>query len=75
MFLENQYWSPKINSLILSTYEIAIDGLCFQDKWGRDRFFEETFLLIDFSMEVILVMLFLSFNNADMRFSNIRGLT
>lgn len=34
-------------------------------KEGQDRYLEETFLLTETSMEVILGMLFVSFNNAD----------
>ncbi len=40
-----------------------------QDSLGKVRFFEETFLLRDTSMEVVLGMLFLAFSNADFQFS------
>ena len=39
------------------------------DKLGRVRFFQEIFLLANTSMEVILGMLFLSFSNADIQFT------
>ena len=36
-----------------------------EDKLGRARFFQETFLLADISMEVVLGMPFLTLNNAN----------
>ncbi len=39
-----------------------------QDSLGRIRFFEETFLLADTSMEVVLGMPFLALSNADFQF-------
>ena len=39
-----------------------------EDKLGRARFFQETFLLADMSTEVVLGMLFLTFSNADVQF-------
>ena len=47
---------------------MAIAGFSIQDKSGRARFFEETFLLADTSMEVVLGMSFLSLSNADVQF-------
>lgn len=49
-------------------YSISIPGVLVQDSLGRVRFFEETFLLADTSMEVILGMPFLSLSNADFEF-------
>ena len=39
-----------------------------EDKLGRARFFQETFVLINISVEIILGMPFLNFNNADVKF-------
>ncbi len=39
-----------------------------QDSLGRVRFFKETFLLADTSMEVVLGMLFLALSNANFQF-------
>ncbi len=57
-----------IDGSTLVTYGMALAGFSLQDSLGRVRFFEETFLLADISMEVILGMSFLSFSNADFQF-------
>ena len=46
---------------------MTIAGLSIQDESGRARFFEETFLLADSSMEVVLRILFLALSNADIQ--------
>lgn len=38
------------------------------DKLGRKRFFKEIYLLAETSMEVVLGMLFLNFNNINIEF-------
>ena len=40
-----------------------------EDKLGRTRYFQETFLLADISVEVVLGMLFLTLSNADIQFA------
>ena len=40
-----------------------------EDKLEKARFFHETFLLADLSIEVVLQMPFLIFNNADIKFA------
>ena len=44
---------------------IVIVGFLIQDKLGKIRFFEGTFLLADTSIEVVLGILFLTFSNVD----------
>ena len=39
-----------------------------EDKLGKARFFQETFLLADISAEVVLDMLFLTLSNANVQF-------
>ena len=39
------------------------------DKLGRSQFFQETFLLTDISIEVVIGILFQTFNNADIQFT------
>ena len=39
------------------------------DKLGRARFFQETFLLADTTIEVVLGMPFFIFSNADIQFA------
>ncbi len=38
------------------------------DKDGRERFFEESFLLADVKLDIVLRMSFLTMNNADVEF-------
>ena len=44
------------------------DDFQLEDKLGRVQFFQETFLLVDISAEVVLGIPFLTFNNADVQF-------
>lgn len=60
--------AQKIDGSALKTYGMVIAGFSIQDKLGRIRFFEETFLLADTSMEVVLGMPFLALSNADIQF-------
>lgn len=60
--------AQKIDGLALKTYGMAIAGFLIQDKLGKIRFFEETFLLADTSMEMVLGMLFLTFSNKNIQF-------
>ena len=48
-------------------YDMVIAGFSIQDKTGKIRFFEETFLLADTRMEIVLGMLFQSFSNVDIQ--------
>ena len=57
--------AQKIDSSSLWTFGIVIANFQIEDKLGRARFFQESFLLAETSMEVVLGMLFLAFNNVD----------
>ncbi len=61
--------TQKIDGSTLKTYGMASAGFSLQDSLERVRFFEETFLLADISIEVVLGMPFLSLSNADFQFS------
>lgn len=60
--------AQKIDDFILVTYEIVIVEFLVQDKLGKVQFIEETILLADTSMKVVLGILFLIFSNTDIRF-------
>ncbi len=60
--------AQKIDGLSLETYGIVSASFLLKDSQRRVRFFEETFLLVDTSFEVVLGMLFLAFSNADFQF-------
>ncbi len=57
--------AQKIDGSPLETHGITSAKFSLQDSLGRVRFFEETFLLADTSMEVVLGMPFLSLSNVD----------
>lgn len=48
--------------MVLASFQI-------EDKLGKARFFQETFLLADINVEMVLGMLFLIFSNANVSFS------
>lgn len=61
--------TQKIDGTTLVTYEIVIANFSIQDKHGKDRFFEKTFLVANISMEVILSMAFLFLFDINIRFT------
>ena len=65
----NNVGTQKIDRSALVTYGIVIASFLLQDKLRKVRFFKETFLLADTSMEVVLEMLFLTRSDADIRFA------
>ena len=60
--------AQKIDGTILETYGIVVSTFSVSDKDGKERFFEESFLLADVSPDIMLKMLFLIMNNADVDF-------
>ena len=60
--------AQKIDGSALKTYDMNIAGLSIKDELGKIRFFDKNFLIADTSMDVVLGMLFLSLNNADVQF-------
>ena len=56
--------SQKIDGSLLQTFEIIIVGFQVEDKFGRAKFFQKSFLLAETSMKVVLEMTFLTFSNA-----------
>ncbi len=65
----------KIDGSPLETHGMALARFSLQDSLGRVWFFQETFLLANISMEVVLGILFLSFSNADVKFAELEKLT
>ena len=60
--------TQKINDSPLVTYGMVLAGFSVQNKLEKVWFFEETFLLADTSMEVILGMPFFTLLNANVQF-------
>ena len=57
--------AQKIDWSSLKIFGMVIASFQLKNKLGRDWFFWETFPLANINMKVILVMLFLTFGNAD----------
>lgn len=55
----------KANGFTLKTYNIVMTGFFIWDKYGIIRFFEETFLFTDTSIEVVLGISFLTLSSMD----------
>ena len=61
--------AQKIDGSILETFGIVIANFQVKDKGGRPKFFQKNFPMADTKFKVILGMLFLKINNADVAFS------
>ena len=46
-------------------FEIVLASFQVKDKLKKTRFFQKTFLLADFSVEMVLKIMFLIFSNAN----------
>ena len=60
--------AQKIDSTMLETYGMVVAAFSVKVKTNRVRFFEETFLVANVSPEVVLGMLFLILNGANVDF-------
>ena len=61
--------AQKIDGSTLETFGMVLASFQVEDKLGRTRYFQETFLLADISVEVVLGMPFLTLSNADIQFA------
>ena len=60
--------AQQIDGSTLKTFEMVLADFQVEDKLGRARFFQKTFLLANISTEVVLGILFLTLSNADIQF-------
>ena len=60
--------AQKIDGSTLEIFGMMIADFQVEDKGGRPRFFQETFLVADIKFKIILGMPFLKFSNADVSF-------
>ncbi len=67
--------AQKIDGSPLETHGMTSAKFSLQDSLGKVQFFEETFLLADTSMEVVLGIPFLSLSNVDVKFADLGKLT
>ena len=61
--------AQKINGSTLKIFGIVLASFQVEDKLEKPWFFQKTFLLVDFSIKVVLEILFLTFSNADIKFA------
>ena len=61
--------AQKIDGSLLATYRIVIAAFQVKYKLGRVQFFQESFLLANTGIEVVLRMLLLTFSNANIQFA------
>ena len=57
--------AQKIDGSTLETFGMVLASFQVEDKLGKIRFFQETFLLADISTEVVLGMPFLILSNVN----------
>ena len=60
--------AQKIDGSTLEIFGMVIADFQVEDKGGRPRFFQETFLMADNKFEVVLGMPFLKISNANVAF-------
>ncbi len=60
--------ASKIYGTTLETYGMIVSTFSLLDKDGKERFFEESFLLADVRPDIVLEMPFLTMSNADVNF-------
>ena len=60
--------AQKIDGSALETFGMVITDFQVENKSGRLRFFQETFLVANTQFEVVLGMFFLKISNADILF-------
>ncbi len=60
--------AQKIDGTTLETYGMVVSTFSVLDKDGRKRFFEESFLLADVRLDIVLKIPFLTMSNADVDF-------
>lgn len=61
--------AQKIDGTTLKSFGIVIAAFSVNNKAEKVRFFEETFLLADISMDMALEMSFLTLSNANIYFT------
>lgn len=71
---KNNIEAQKIDGLLLKTHGMVSMIFSLRDNLERIRFFEETFLLADTSIEIVLRISFLFLSNVDIKFEKLGNL-
>ena len=61
--------AQKINGSNLKTFGMVLASFQVEDTLRTTRFFQETFLLTDLNIKVVLGMPFLTLSNANIKFA------
>ena len=61
--------AQKIDNSTLKTFEIVLTSFQVEDKLRKSWFFQKAFLLADFNIEIVVKILFLTFSNANIKFT------
>ena len=61
--------AQKIDSSLLQTFAIVIAGIQVKDKLSKTPFLQESFLLTETNIKMVLGMFFLIFSNANIQFA------
>ena len=61
--------AQKIDGTTFETYGIVVAAFLVTDQANRVRFFEEPFLVVNLSPDMVLVMLFFSLSDVDVNSS------
>lgn len=61
--------TQKIDRFTFKIFGMILASLQVENKLGQARFFQKTFLLANISLEILLSMLFLTFNNTNIQFA------
>lgn len=64
----------KIDDLLLKTYGIILAVFSIQNSWRIIHLFEATFLLANTSMEVVLKTFFLSLDDTNIEYTELKKL-
>lgn len=67
--------AQKIDGWLLEIFGMVLARFLLQDNLDRVWFFDETFLLANISIEVVLKISFLFVNNGDVKFAESKKLT
>ena len=62
--------TQKIDDSALKTFKMVIADFQIEDKGGKPRFFQKTFLVADTNFEVVLGMPFLKISSAEVSFGD-----
>ncbi len=60
--------AQKIDGTTLETHKMVVSTFFILDRDGRERFFEESFLLANIKPDVVFKMLFLTMSNTNIDF-------